>query len=275
MSNKEFTLKQVNYEIFVVILTVLSWVNCLLIIVMVDEDSQWLVLRTEQFLTVFFLLDFMYRLKNADSRSRYFKKYGWLDLLGSLPFLRWLRAYRVYMTMRYLRKQKGRFVIREFFKARAETAALTVILAVIFLFEFASIFVLYAENGAEGANILTAGDAVWWVLVTVATVGYGDSYPVTENGRFIAIFVIIAGVGLFGILSGFLTRTFLGSRSDDEADMEHITSNSELDQILAELKKMNQIQEEDRLDRESADKKLQERLVAVEKLLGAKKLDEG
>jgi len=275
MSNKEFTLKQVNYEIFVVILTVLSWVNCLLIIVMVDEDSQWLVLRTEQFLTVFFLLDFMYRLKNADSRSRYFKKYGWLDLLGSLPFLRWLRAYRVYMTMRYLRKQKGRFVIREFFKARAETAALTVILAVIFLFEFASILVLHAEDGAEGANILTASDAVWWVLVTVATVGYGDSYPVTENGRFIAIFVIIAGVGLFGILSGFLTRTFLGSRSDDEADMEHITSNSELDQILAELKKMNQIQEEDRLDRESADKKLQERLVAVEKLLGAKKLDEG
>ena len=148
-------------------------------------------------------------------------------------------------------------------------------MAVIFLFEFASIFILLAEDGAPSANIVTAGDAVWWVLVTVATVGYGDMYPVTNNGRFIALFVIVAGVGLFGILSGFLTRSFLGARDGNDTWGSGDDSNLKLDQILTELQEIKQSQQADRLDRESTDAELQDRLAAVEQLLGSGKLDEG
>ncbi len=276
MSNNNFSTKQINYEIFVIILTMLSWFNIFLLVFVTDTDSRYVIFQIEQILTIFFLLDFAYRLKKAESRSQYFKKYGWLDLIGSFPFLRWLRALRVYKTIQYLRSIHGRRILKQFFFNRAETAALTIILAVIFLFEFASIFILLAEDSVPGANIITANDAIWWVLVTVATVGYGDMYPVTGNGRFIAIFVIVAGVGLFGILSGFLTRSFLGGQqSTNSMPDQPVDINPQLEQILAELQDIKQSQQADRLDRESADERIQARLAAVEKLLGAEKKDEG
>ena len=277
MTNKDTPeLKQINYEIFVIILTALSWLNFFLLFLVADSDSRYVIIRTEQVLTLFFLLDFLYRLKKAESRRQYFRKYGWLDLIGSFPFLRWARAYRVYMTTRYIQKYHGRYILKEFISARAETAALTVILAVIFLFEFASIFILRAEEGASGANIVTAGDAVWGVLVSVATVGYGDLYPVTGSGRFIAVFVITAGVGLFGILSGFLARNFLGGRTSNEAENTKIPteSNLRIDQILAELKEIRLNQTEIHQEQEAANEKLKERLSAVEKLLEFAKMDE-
>jgi voltage-gated potassium channel len=275
MSNNSFSPKQMNYEIFIIILTLLSWANFFLFFLVTDQNSQYVIIGIEQVLTIFFLLDFTFRLKKAEARTEYFKKYGWLDLIGSFPFLRWLRAFRVYKTIQYLGEIQGRRIFKEFFANRAETAALTITLAIIFLFEFASIFILMAEEGASDATIISASDAVWWVLVTVATVGYGDMYPVTSNGRFIALFVIVAGVGLFGILSGFLTRSFLGKQPENNGGGQPDDSNPQLNQILATLQEIKQMQQADRLDRESADAKLQARLAAVEKLLDTKKLDEG
>ncbi len=266
-------LKQINYEIFIVILTILSWLNGVLLFFFLDSDSRIVVIFTERFLTIFFLLDFLYRLNKADSKSTYFKKYGWLDLIGSLPFLRFFRAYRVYRTIQYISKIRGRRFFREFFANRAETAALTLILAVIFLFEFASIFILRAESASPEANIETASDAVWWVLVTVATVGYGDMYPVTDNGRFIAIFVIIAGVGLFGVLSGFLTRNFLGSPSDIGSKRKEIGSDDtdlQMTQLLAEMQALKQQNAEARAEQESATQELRQRLIHLESLLEQK-----
>ncbi len=69
--------------------------------------------------------------------------------------------------------------------------------------------VVYFEADAPNANITTGGDAVWWAFVSITTVGYGDKYPVTEGGRVSAFFVLAAGVGLFGVLSGYLANFFL------------------------------------------------------------------
>lgn len=60
--------------------------------------------------------------------------------------------------------------------------------------------VFLAEHGHPGANITQYGDAVWWAVVTIATVGYGDYYPVTVVGRIIAIFMMISGVGIFALM---------------------------------------------------------------------------
>lgn len=60
--------------------------------------------------------------------------------------------------------------------------------------------VFLAEQGHPGANITKYGDAVWWAVVTLATVGYGDYYPVTAVGRIIAIFMMISGVGIFALM---------------------------------------------------------------------------
>ena len=64
------------------------------------------------------------------------------------------------------------------------------------------------------SNIKTAEDAIWWAWVTITTVGYGDKYPVTTEGRIIASFLMTAGVGLFGTFTGFIASWFLEKKSD-------------------------------------------------------------
>jgi Ion channel len=71
---------------------------------------------------------------------------------------------------------------------------------------------LAIEQGAAGAEIVTAGDALWYVVVTISTVGYGDLAPVTRGGRVLGTFIIIVGVGIFGTFTGYLANLFLAPR---------------------------------------------------------------
>mgnify|MGYP003948636165 FL=1 len=67
---------------------------------------------------------------------------------------------------------------------------------------------LQAENASPDANILTANDALWWSYVTIATVGYGDRYPVTDYGRLVGIAVMTVGVALFSVITSYLADWF-------------------------------------------------------------------
>jgi voltage-gated potassium channel len=83
-------------------------------------------------------------------------------------------------------------------------------LVALLLIVFCSIAVLHFETDPE-SNIKTAEDALWWAFATITTVGYGDCYPVTWEGRLIAAILMCAGVGLFGTFSGFLAAWFIDS----------------------------------------------------------------
>ncbi len=83
-------------------------------------------------------------------------------------------------------------------------------LVALLLIVFCSIAVLHFETDPE-SNIKTAEDALWWAFATITTVGYGDCYPVTWEGRLIATILMCAGVGLFGTFSAFLAAWFIGS----------------------------------------------------------------
>lgn len=76
----------------------------------------------------------------------------------------------------------------------------------------------HAERSAKGSNIASFDDALWWAVVTVTTVGYGDKYPVTPEGRGIATFLMFSGIGITGFLTAVLTTFFLG-RSDEEGEI--------------------------------------------------------
>ena len=78
----------------------------------------------------------------------------------------------------------------------------------VLLMIFSSIAILHVEVHPN-SNIKTAEDALWWAYVTITTVGYGDKFPVTMEGRIIASILMTAGVGLFGIFSGFLASWFV------------------------------------------------------------------
>ena len=87
-----------------------------------------------------------------------------------------------------------------------------VLLLVVLVLEFASIGVLYAERDAQGSNIETASDALWWGYVTITTVGYGDAFPVTTKGRIVGVLLLTIGVGLFGTFTAFVANVFLAPK---------------------------------------------------------------
>jgi voltage-gated potassium channel len=82
---------------------------------------------------------------------------------------------------------------------------------------FSSVAILQVEDDPTG-NIKTAEDALWWSYVTITTVGYGDKYLVTSEGRLIAAFLMTAGVGLSGTFTGYVASWFVEERNDGHED---------------------------------------------------------
>ena len=112
-------------------------------------------------------------------------------------------------VFRLLRAYGIKNVARSLIKDRAGSALLTLLLMGILVLEFGSLEILNIEQYAPGANITTGSDALWYVIVTISTVGYGDQYPVTNEGRLFGSLIIIVGVGIFGTFTGYLANLFL------------------------------------------------------------------
>ncbi len=167
---------------------------------------------------VIFIYDFLYRLIKAESKLK-FMKWGWIDLISSIPmidFLRWGRAFRIMRLFRLLRAFRStKYLIHYVFKNRQQGAFTSVALIAILMVIFSSIAILQVEVDPN-SNIKTAEDAIWWAFVTVTTVGYGDKYPITTEGRVIAAFLMITGVGLFGTFTGFVASWFVEDKRKEE-----------------------------------------------------------
>ena len=170
--------------------------------------------------SVIFLADFLYRIVTAPSAGAYFfKHFGWADLLASVPFAQFkiLRIFRLIRVYRLLREVGIRTIGRALIKDRAGSSLYILLLMGIFVLEFGSLTMLRVEQDAPGANITTASDAIWYTIVTISTVGYGDQYPVTDAGRIIGSGIIVLGVGIFGTFTGYLANFFLAPKKKDPA----------------------------------------------------------
>jgi voltage-gated potassium channel len=199
----------------------LSILNLLLVYVLrSNHDLQTMLQVMNGLFSGIFLIDFIYRLATAPSRRSYFfRHFGWADLLASLPFaqLKVLRIFRLSRVLRLLRRVGVRTVARSLIQDRANSALLTLLLMGILVLQFGSLGILYLEQNAPGANIRTASDALWYTIVTISTVGYGDQYPVSNAGRLVGSLLIIVGVGIFGTFTGYLANLFLSPRKTTTA----------------------------------------------------------
>ena len=201
-----------GYELFVGALSVLSLANIVLLLVLRDPATQEVVHFIDLLLSIVFLGDFLVRLHRAPSRSRYlWREFGWADLLASLPFpqIKILRLFRLVRVIRLLRRYGAATIGRRLASDRAGSALFTLLLIGVLVLEFGSLGMLALERHQPGANITTASDALWYVTVTMSTVGYGDTYPVGNAGRELGTCIIVVGVGIFGTLTGWLANFFL------------------------------------------------------------------
>ncbi len=159
----------------------------------------------------------------APARGAYFfKHFGWADLLASLPFpqVKILRIFRLVRVYRLMRDMGPRAIWRTLIHDRAGSALLVLLLMGILVLQFGSLLMLYLEQYAPGANITSASDALWYTIVTISTVGYGDRFPVTDAGRLWGSFIIVVGVGIFGTFTGYLANLFLAPRKSDKTQAE-------------------------------------------------------
>jgi voltage-gated potassium channel len=213
-------LRNPGYEIFIGALSVLSIVNLFLVFIIQDPDLDYVLAIMNAPITVIFFIDFLYRLKTAPSKSDYFwRSWGWADLLASLPFqqTKILRLFRLVKVYRLLKDYGTRNIVRSLIKDKAGSALLSLLFIAILVLQFGSLLMLRLESNVEGANITSASDAIWYIIVTMSTVGYGDQFPITNPGRVLGTVIIVVGVGIFGTLTGYLANLFLSPGAKEQA----------------------------------------------------------
>jgi voltage-gated potassium channel len=231
-------LRNPGYEIFIAALSVLSILNLVLLYAVQDAQLDFVLLVMNVVLTVIFLIDFLVRFRAAPSKGGYFwHGFGWADLLASLPFsqAKIFRLFRLIKVYRLLKDYGAKSIARSLIKDRAGSALLSLLLIAILMLEFGSLGLLALEADAPDANITSASDALWYIIVTMSTVGYGDQYPITNPGRVLGTIIIIIGVGIFGTLTGYLANFFLSPakrKVDDGLPVPDVTAR------LQELKEL-------------------------------------
>ena len=215
------------YEYFILVLTVLSLLFMVALLLPLSDATDHLLLVYDNLICVVFLFDFALRMKQAKSKRGYFiGERGWLDLLGSIPslgffqytaILRLARISRLARITRLMREQKKGAIFRDLLENRGQYAAFFTIMVAFVVLSLGSIMVLQFEHRSSDANIMTGGQALWWGIVTLTTVGYGDYFPVTWAGRVTAAFVMIAGVGIIASLASILASVLIPQPKTPEA----------------------------------------------------------
>ncbi|MEO7099333.1 MAG: ion transporter [Luteolibacter sp.] len=199
--------------------------------------TQELLRRIDIAVCFVFLADFFVRLRHAPSK-RAFLKWGWIDFLTSVPMFNMLgstgKAVKIFRILRALRSMK--LFMRYFIRCGKLSPLGTVMIISVSLVILSAFAIIQFENpkDAPDGNIKNLADAFWWAYVTITTVGYGDKFPVTAGGRIVAMFLMTAGVGLFGAFSGFVASLFIGTDIRKEDD-DIVTLTREIQSLRSHL----------------------------------------
>jgi len=133
-----------------------------------------------------------------------------IDLVAILPSYREIRVLRVFVLFRAFKMLRYSKSLLQFFEIlrnkKIELYALFLLLS--FFTLIASMMIYVFEGAGQNPNINSLFDAIYWAVVTVTTVGYGDITPVTHEGRFISILVIITGLGAITFLTSIIVSAF-------------------------------------------------------------------
>ena len=206
-------------ELLDVVIIVLTIAVTVLLIVDATQDlteaqKKYFTL-TDNLICLIFLFEFFYKLKHAESKLIYVRNH-WIDLLASIPFIEFLRVGRLIRLVRLLR------ILRIGLLFGKQAALLNqvwskgsfnyiVILMLILLFCGSTLF-FFIEKGTN-ENINTYYDSLWWGVVTLTTVGYGDIFPTTNAGRLVASILMFMGLGVVGSFTALVASCLINQNN--------------------------------------------------------------
>ncbi len=165
-----------------------------------------------------FALEFLIMISLASNRRLYLRRH-WVDLLASIPMVHEMRSLRAVRAMRLLRAFRAGSLLLRAFRQIEDSFAVPLMRSTLVVAGVALIVgsLAIADVERENATLNSFEKGLWWCLVTMTTVGYGDAYPATGLGKFIAAILMIVGVGLFGAMAGTFASLLLRSSRDQES----------------------------------------------------------
>ncbi|MDA0200165.1 MAG: ion transporter [Bacteroidetes bacterium] len=174
-----------------------------------------------------FSFEYLYRIRLAylDKRLKgvwkyVFSTFGLIDLISILPFYlnqfvkvdgRFLRILRLFRLTRIFKLGRGSSSLKLFVKALKgvrNELKFTLFLSVLAIL-FAASAIYYLENEAQPDKFSSITESIWWATVSLATVGYGDVYPITAGGKIFASIISLIGIGIVAIPTGIISASFV------------------------------------------------------------------
>ena len=250
-SSQEKHLELKVYDLLLIVVAVISIVVVIWQLFLVQNPEIAKLLYIMDFVVcIFFFIDYIRQIMMASNRWRYVFTWGIFDLISSIPAVGPLRALKIVRIIRIIRVVRSLRVISQTL-IRDKLASAVSMLALIgsMTILLCCIGVLHYESGAPGATIKTAQDVTWWAVVTTSTVGYGDMYPITTEGRIMAVVIMCVGIGLFATFAGALAGIFMRKPKDipaSAAERYHFIVDqnnrvlSRLDELEEQLKKIHE-----------------------------------
>jgi voltage-gated potassium channel len=173
----------------------------------IPPSTQSLLSTVQWVIWIAFAADLIYGLFSAGDKVKYLKKHPLEVAAVLLPFLRPLRLMRVISF--------GGLAIQKVAIGRQFAITIKVFIASIFVAYVSAVQITITERVVEGSNIKNFGDGLWWAITTVTTVGYGDRYPTTTEGRYIAVALMIMGISLMGVITASVAAWFVKMGQED------------------------------------------------------------
>ena len=158
-----------------------------------------------------FALDLLIGILRTEDKKIYLKQHLLEVASVLIPFVRPLRLLRVISF--------GGLAIQRVAVGKQFAITIKVALTAIFISYIAAIQITLSERTVEGSNIKTFSDGLWWAVTTVTTVGYGDRYPTTTEGRLLAVLLMVTGISLVGVITASVAAWFV-KLSQEESGQE-------------------------------------------------------
>ena len=173
----------------------------------VSSSSQSILDAVQWVSWIAFAADLLFGIYKSSDKVNFLKKHPLEILAVALPFLRPLRLLRFISF--------GTLVFEKVKLGKSIAITFKVIVNAFFLTYLAGIEITMAERGKPGATIESIGDGFWWAITTLTTVGYGDIYPTTTEGRLIAVGLMVSGICVLGFISATVAAWFVKITQDD------------------------------------------------------------